>query len=208
MRRLVLLICLCCIVNSSTAQVLSEFTTDETIWPNKVSYTNSDEWIRLHHDEIKVLRPRVLVLNFVNGIKEDDARQRVERVIRIAKEASRYHGFNKPEAPACLEYQIYKIVNLTDPEELPEESRFEGNSSKYPRIPGAMGGQQNLKFETLFSDEYAENYGVQDPSKPGKLLTLGEMISRGIINEVWFLAQGTLPELAADALPHWEIAQK
>lgn len=27
-------------------------------------------------------------------------------------------------------------------------------------------------------------------------------------NEVWFLAQETLPELAAEALPHWELAQK
>ena len=27
-------------------------------------------------------------------------------------------------------------------------------------------------------------------------------------NEVWFLAQDELPQLADDALPHWEIAQK
>ena len=135
MKRLAFLITLACVSLTGQAQSPNDFTTDETIWPNKVSHTNSDEWLRLHHDEIKVLRPRVLVLNFVNGIREDDARQRVERVLQITREASRYHGYKIKAAPAFLDYQIYKVVNLTDPEELPEDSRFEGNSSKYPRIP-------------------------------------------------------------------------
>ena len=40
------------------------FADDLTIWPNNVSRANSDPWIAEHHDSIRQIRPRVLVVNF------------------------------------------------------------------------------------------------------------------------------------------------
>jgi hypothetical protein len=35
-------------------------------WPNATSAANSDPWLAVHHDEIALLKPRVLVLHFPN----------------------------------------------------------------------------------------------------------------------------------------------
>ena len=43
------------------------------------------------------------------------------------------------------------------------------------------------------------------PNIPNETVPFGKVAED---NEVWFLAQDELPQLAADALPHWEIAQK
>ena len=45
---------------------LSRREDDLTIWPNNVSRANSDPWIAEHHDSIRQIRPRVLVVNFSN----------------------------------------------------------------------------------------------------------------------------------------------
>jgi hypothetical protein len=39
---------------------------DVSVWPNKASFANSDPWIAEHHDSIRQMRPRVLVINFSN----------------------------------------------------------------------------------------------------------------------------------------------
>jgi hypothetical protein len=38
-----------------------------TIWPNSQSRAMSDPWLVAHHDELREMRPHVLVLNFDNG---------------------------------------------------------------------------------------------------------------------------------------------
>ncbi len=43
------------------------------------------------------------------------------------------------------------------------------------------------------------------PNIPNETVPFGKVAED---NEIWFLAQEELPQLAADALPHWEIAQK
>ena len=40
--------------------------TDETVWPNSVSRANSDPWLAENHDKIKLMRPRLLLINFSN----------------------------------------------------------------------------------------------------------------------------------------------
>lgn len=169
------------------AQALPADEPSETVWPNKESNANSDEWIRLHHDNIKQMKPRVLVLNYVNGLSKEEATRRVEAVMAAIRESSRYHGYKRPNAPAFLDYQLYKLVNLTDPELLPEDSRLDGNSSLYPRVPDWKEGL-NFRYGELFSEKYAEHYGVSDPANPGKLLTLEQLVNRGVIHEIWFLA--------------------
>ncbi|HLV79280.1 MAG TPA: hypothetical protein VKT32_03330 [Chthonomonadaceae bacterium] len=158
------------------------------VWPNNVSRANSDDWIRLHHDQIRQMRPRVLVLNFVNGLSAGEARQKVERLIAAIREGSRYHGYGDPQAPAFLDYQIAKIVNLTDPQPLPPDRRLDGNSSFYPRVPNWKEGL-NFRYGELFGPRFARFYGFPDSQHPGRYLTLADLVNRGIIHEVWFLAK-------------------
>src|SRR5271166_3360009 len=68
------------------------------IWPNQESKANSDDWIRLHHNEIRQMQPRLLVLNFVNGLSSAEAAQKVNRLIAAVKESSRYHGYKNSNA--------------------------------------------------------------------------------------------------------------
>jgi hypothetical protein len=159
----------------------------DLVWPNKESKANSDDWLRLHHNEIRQMQPRVLVLNFVNGLSSAEATQKVNRLIAAVKESSRYHGYKNASAPAFLDYQLYKLVDLTDPQELPEDARLDGNSSKYPRVPDWKEGL-NFRYDALFSDDFAHLYQVADPENPAHFLTLSEMVNKGIIHEVWFLA--------------------
>ena len=122
----------------------------DLVWPNKESKANSDDWLRLHHGQIRQMQPRLLVLNFVNGLSAEEATQKVNRVIAAIREATRYHGYKNPTAPPFLDYQIYKVVDLTDPQPLPDDIRMEGNSSKYPRVPDWKAGL-NFRYEALFS---------------------------------------------------------
>ena len=157
-------------------------------WPNADSKTNSDEWLRLHHNEIKKMRPRVLVLNFVNGLTGDEVQKRADAVMDAVKEASRYRGYRDKDAPPFLEYRIAKIINLTDEEPLPDEQKMEGNSSLYPRVPEWKSGN-NLHYSELFTPEFTKTMKFADPDKPDNLLGISELAARGLIHEVWVVAQ-------------------
>ncbi|HLK59633.1 MAG TPA: hypothetical protein VKU00_23940 [Chthonomonadaceae bacterium] len=158
------------------------------IWPNATSRANSDDWLRLHHDQIRQMRPRLLVLNFVNGLSQEAAAKKVQELIAALRESSRYHGYANPDAPPFLDYQVFKIVNLTDPAPLPEDRRLEGNSSLYPRVPNWKEGI-NFRYGQLFGEKFAGYYQVPDPKNPAHMLTLAEMVERGLVHEVWFLAK-------------------
>ena len=170
----------------SGAQAQSD--NEPLIWPNKESAANSDEWIRLHHSQITQMRPRVLVLNFINGTGTPEAQRKADALIAAIRESSRYHGYRDPKATPFLDYQIFKIANITDPNPLPESERKDGNSSLYPRVPNWQPGMVNFQYNALFSEEFARYYGVKDPQDAARNLTLGDMVNRGMVNEVWFLA--------------------
>lgn len=157
------------------------------VWPNADSKTASDDWIRLHHNEIKQMRPRVLVVNYVNGLAEEEAQKRVNAVIAAIREASRYQGYKDKDAPPFLDYQVAKIVTLTDEVPLVGAERMEGNSSLYPRVPDWKGGN-NFRYSQLFTEEFAQHLKMSNPDKPAENLTLDEAINKGLIHEVWILA--------------------
>jgi len=159
----------------------------EIVWPNEISRANSDEWIVQHHNEIRQMRPRVLVLNFVNGLSPDKAKQKVDALQAALRESSRYHGYSDAAATPFLDYQTFKIVNLTDSQPLPEDQKLDGNSSFYPRVSNAREGI-NFRYADLFGEKFARYYNV--PAAPGstKMLSLSELVERGIVHEVWFLA--------------------
>lgn len=161
-----------------------------TVWPNSQSRANSDPWLAIHHDQITQMRPRLLVLNFANGVTTESATLQVRRLMAALAEGSRPHGYADPQAPAFLQYQLFKLVNLTDTDPKAAPPSPDGNSSRYPRDPaGPQGsGRPNFHYADLFGPKFATFYGVRDPKRPQRFLTLGELVDSGLVNEVWFLA--------------------
>jgi len=156
-------------------------------WPNEMSGANSDDWIVENHDRIRVMRPKVLVLVFMNGW--DDEVAYTEQMIKALAESTRYHGYKDADAPAFLHYEVAKYVDLRDP---PGTEPLEGNSSKYPALPdGERGFGRGFAYEELFGDTFAEYYGYEDPDTPGEYLELAELIERGIVHELWYFAYHT-----------------
>lgn len=161
----------------------------DVIWPNDESRANSDPWLVENHDRIRELRPRLLVLNFLNGLTREQATSKVNALIACLAESSRYHGHSRRNAPAVLKYSVFRQVDLTDPEPLPDDRRLDGNSSLYPRVENWKPGQINFRYGDLFGSKFTAMYKVADPDDPSKLLGLAEMVERGLIHEVWFLAK-------------------
>ena len=159
---------------------------DLTVWPNAVSSANSDRWLVEHHDELRRLEPKLLVLDFVNGVPIADVRKKVDELIAALAESSRYHGFEDPAAPVFLQYKIAKLADLTDPAPIPKT--IDGSSTKYPRLPGVKTGF-NFDYAVLHTQEFAANYGYPDPKDSKRFLTLGELLDSGTINELWFVAR-------------------
>jgi len=149
-------------------------------WPNEVSATNSDDWIHDNHDRIHVMRPKVLVLVFMNDWHQEVTL--TNQLINALKTSTKYHGYAEPSAPAFLQYQVAKYVDLRDP---PGTPTLDGNSTKYPRL--STSGM-NFRYEDLYNDTFAGYYGYPDPDNPGQYLNLHELIQRGIVNELWFFA--------------------
>lgn len=164
---------------------------DLTVWPNRASRANSDDWLAANHDRIRQMRPRLLILNFVNGLDPAGAREKVDRLIACLRESSRFHGYADPAAPPFLEYQVEKFVDLTDRMSAggrPPGEGPDGNSSRYPRVPGWKEGI-NFQYSELFRPKFAAHYGYPDPDRPGRFLSLHALVDRGVIHEVWFLAR-------------------
>ena len=55
---------------------------DLTVWPNRTSRSNSDPWLVEHHDQIKRMRPRVVLINFSNEHSIEDLQLLATRIIR------------------------------------------------------------------------------------------------------------------------------
>lgn len=170
------------------AQRQPRLVAQEVYWPNAESKANSDDWLHLHHNEIRQMRPKLLVLNFVNGLPQPDGEARVTALMLALREASRYHHYSNEGAPPFLEYQLAKYVDLSDKQPLPEDQVLDGNSSLYPRVPNWKEGI-NFRYGELFSDKFAALYGIADPDNPNKMLNLKELVDRGMVHEVWFIAK-------------------
>jgi len=149
-------------------------------WPNEKSAVNSDDWIHDNHDRIRVMRPKVIVLVFMNDWYQEVTR--TNDLINALKVATTYHGHSDPTAPVFLQYEVAKYVDLRDP---PGTPTLDGNSTKYPR---RSTSGFNFRYEDLYNETFAGYYGYEDPDNPGQYLDLHELIQRGIINELWFFA--------------------
>jgi len=154
------------------------YTSDETEWPNRVSRANSDEWIVRNHDRIRVMRPRVLVINFANANPAKRMRQQTEEMIRALAASTRYHGYKKPGAPAFLQYKLFKYVDLRD--------GATGNSALTPVKADAPEGAMNFDNGALFTERYARRWGVRDPRDSSRFLRLDELIEFGYVHEIWY----------------------
>ena len=175
---------------------------DLTVWPNQTSRANSDRWLVEHHDQIRRLNPRVLLLNFSIKATREHLDQLTRDLIAAIAEGSRYHGYQDPKAPPFLNYQVFKFVDLRDADST------QPNSSKAPRRGKPTGQnayreQFNVNYPALFNDTYAGYYGVRDPKKPDRFLPLAELFDGGYIHEVWFFA-----EHVADYVPFESIELK
>jgi hypothetical protein len=157
-------------------------------WPNPVSHTNSDLWIKTHHAQIVRMQPEVLVLDFANRFRDEngnlvDAGYDVNATLDpILQEhvnafatASEYLGYKNPNASPFLQYQIKKIVDLRD-------TSGAVNSALLPVSNGAVD------YGALGSTAFADQIGIPDPDQPGTNLTLCGLFEKGIINEVWGVA--------------------
>lgn len=156
---------------------------DLTVWPNRISFRNSDDWLWQNHATIRRMRPRVLVLNFANAFDMAAIRRVTDRFIRAIAESTRYHGFKDAGAPAFLTYEVVKYVDLRDSPT--REDRARPNSTHFPYKPGVTEGQ-NCDYSLFYSDELAQYFGFQAPDGSGRYLNLTELIHSGIVHELWF----------------------
>ena len=62
----------------------------DLVWPNAESRANFDPRLARHHDEIRRMRPNILVLNLVNGLPDAGARGQSEQVSGVLREGSEY----------------------------------------------------------------------------------------------------------------------
>ncbi len=140
------------------------------IWPNEESAANSDPWLIANHDEIRLMRPRVLAVNFVTGLGEADARAKLESLCAALRESSRWQGHRDPAAPAFLDYELVDVVDLTEP-----RGTRDRNSARFPRAADGIGFDYAALHELRLHDG----------------LRLQELAERGLVNEVWLLADHT-----------------
>jgi hypothetical protein len=141
-------------------------------WPNPIAPANSDPWLRENHDALKVMKPRVLVLDVQRVGRPIETV--VEGIIAAIAAGSRYHGYSDANAPAFLQYEVEKIVDLRDP------------SAEYPSFwpPGP-----NFDVGQLYTAAFAQRYGFADPDRPGQFLTMCQLFERGMIHELWIAAE-------------------
>jgi hypothetical protein len=159
------------------------------IWPNATSSVNSDPWLSLHHTEIQEMHPRFLVINFANNRKLADVQARFQTQKEWMQEGSRYHGYSDPNAKPFLNYELAKLVDLTDAN--PADSPYP-NSTKMPRRANGMGN--DIDYSQLFSQKYADYYAIPDPTNAAHNLTLCELFQKGLVNDIFLVVNKTAPD--------------
>jgi hypothetical protein len=140
------------------------------IWPNAESAANSDPWLVANHDRIERIQPRVLGVNFVHGLGEAEARAMLEALCAAISESSRWQGYRDSAAPAFLDYRVTAIADLTEP-----RGDRDRNSARFPRTADGIGFDYGALYEIELHDG----------------LKLDALAERGLVNEVWLLADHT-----------------
>jgi len=176
---------------------------DTTSWPNAASRANGDAWLRAHHDQVTLLEPKVLVVNFVNPSDPAAMATKTNQIIAALAEASRSQPLMHPEAKVQLQYALAKpVIDLRDgvngrpaaPAGWPWD-----NSTLYPRRAAGTPGYWRFDYAALFTPDFAPNYGYPDADHPGQFLDLCTLVERGEVNEVWFIGSGDVPGEAGAA---------
>ncbi len=165
----------------------------QEVWPNAVSPANSDPWLPQHHDQIRVLRPTVLALNFDNTKTMAQMAASLGQLASAFKEGSRNHGYADAAAPAMLQYSFID-VDLRDPVNPPSPGYPYRNSTKYPRENPAQE-QWSFDYAQLFGSQFAQYYNIHAPD--GHAMNLCELVNAGIVNEVWVYGNGDVPDANA-----------
>jgi hypothetical protein len=177
---------------------------DLVVWPNAISFANSDPWIAEHHAEIEQMRPRVLALNFVNGRSMEDMNAQLEGMIDVLAEGSRWRGYADPAAPEFLRYELAYSVDLRDA--APPAGWPYNNSTLYPR-EDPVDGYWGFDYERLFDADFAPMLGLAHPDT-GEPVALCEAIDLGLVHEIWVYGDGDVPDVgAAEVLelkPHYD----
>lgn len=149
------------------------------VWPNSASSANSDRWLAANHDDLREIRPRVLVLNFHNESRGDAILPAIQERMFALAEGSRYHGYQDPEAPAFVNYELAGVVDYTD--EDPDASTDAESSTRVPEGPDGQFDVQQL-FEPPFSFPH--------PSGSDEEVGLCALFELGAVNEVWLAVAG------------------
>jgi hypothetical protein len=155
---------------------------DRTLWPNRWSRANSDDWIAANHDRIRRMRPRLLLINLSNQVKPEKPMQLFEQLRAAVREGSRYHGYKDPRAPVFLDYTVWRYVDARDP------GVDKGNCVAAPRKPNVPKDELNCDYGGFFSEAFAAVIGVRDPRAPQRFMRLDELVDQGYVHEVWFTA--------------------
>lgn len=166
----------------------------QEVWPNGVSLANSDPWLAQHHDQLRVLRPTILALNFDNTRTMADMDASLGQLARGFHEGSRYHAYSVAAAPAMLQYSFINI-DLRDAANPPSPGYPYRNSTKYPR-ESPVQGQYGFDYGALFGAQFAQYYNLPDPGD-GHARSLCELVNAGVVNEVWVFGNGDVPDVNA-----------
>jgi hypothetical protein len=163
-------------------------------WPNPSSSRTSDPWIIAHHDELVVMKPRVLALNFVNGKTNAEMLAHLEQIVAAIREGTRPHGYGDPDAKPFLAYEIAYAIDLRDA--APPAGWPYNNSTLYPREEPPEG-YWSFDYEALFGPDMAALWQIEDPDAPSGPLTLCELSERGLVHEVWIYGDADVPDVSA-----------
>jgi len=176
------------------------------VWPNAAHPFNSDPWLVQHHDDLIRIEPKVLLLDFYNGIpgsvlnpvlSVDQIKQIAMQQIQALALGSRYHAYSDQAAPPFLNYQLDKTIDLTDGQQISAGAMFP-SSSKLPLTPSGA-----FDPTALFTQALGDSYQYFDDGK-GRNLTLCELFEQGKINEVW-VAIGEGPPRGIDSLERKQV---
>ncbi|MFB6262543.1 MAG: hypothetical protein ABEL76_02785 [Bradymonadaceae bacterium] len=169
-------------------------------WPNPVSDTNGDAWLRKHHEQVEVLRPRVLVLNFANDSSMSGVERLSRRIVKGFELASTPVGTEQREPQ--LQYQLAKVVDMRNGHaghpDAPEDWSYE-NSTLWPREK-TDSGDVEFDYAELFTEEFASHYGYD--SEDGSDAT--EAVARREGPTLWLVGAHT----EADATPNEVLEYK
>jgi hypothetical protein len=170
-----------------------------TEWPNIDSRANSDSWLVTHHEDIQLMRPRILALNFYNQKSMGEMETQLLSMGEAIRDSTRYHGYDNPTAPPFIYPDLAYQIDLRDSPTSPEWSTYENlNSSTFPReIP--KEDYWGCDYEQFFTPAFATYYGIEHPDEPGRFLTLCELIDLGFVHEVWIYAYGGVDQICNDA---------